>query len=134
MFGGVEAGEITDPDPVRETAAPASPAWASTSDAASGWLDRYSSDWVVPGDGGGRRLAVLEEQGVHAEVTYRAGLGGGRPGQRCTAANKPKVSRPCGRVARTTGGWSTSVRPRRAAAPVAFRSTFTTWIARWMIR
>ena len=38
-------------------------------DAAQGWLARYGTDWVVPGDGDGRRLAVLEEQGIHAEVT-----------------------------------------------------------------
>src|SRR6185295_4887218 len=70
MFGGVEAGEITDPDPVRETAARRLAGMGVDIDAASGWLDHYSSDWVIPGDGGGRRLAVLEEQGVHAEVTY----------------------------------------------------------------
>ena len=30
---------------------------------------RYGVDWVVPGDGDGKRLKVLEEQGIHAEVT-----------------------------------------------------------------
>ena len=38
-------------------------------DAAAGWLAHYGTDWVVPGDGDGRRLAVFEEQGIHAEVT-----------------------------------------------------------------
>ena len=38
-------------------------------EAAEGWLAHYGTDWVVPGDGDGRRLAVLEEQGIHAEVT-----------------------------------------------------------------
>ena len=33
-------------------------------------LDNYSSDWVLAGDADGRRLAVLESQGIHAEVTY----------------------------------------------------------------
>ena len=70
MFGGVEAGEITDPDPVRETAARRLAGMGVDIDATSEWLARYSSDWVIPGDGDGRRLAVLEEQGVHAEVTY----------------------------------------------------------------
>jgi predicted TIM-barrel fold metal-dependent hydrolase len=37
---------------------------------AKSWLARYSADWVIPGDGAGRRLQVLEEQGIHAEVTY----------------------------------------------------------------
>ena len=45
------------------------PAWASTSTRPQGWLAHYGTDWVVPGDGDGRRLAVLEEQGIHAEVT-----------------------------------------------------------------
>jgi predicted TIM-barrel fold metal-dependent hydrolase len=39
-------------------------------EAARDWIDRYDVDWVVPDDGDGRRLAVLESQGVHAEVTY----------------------------------------------------------------
>jgi predicted TIM-barrel fold metal-dependent hydrolase len=38
-------------------------------DAAESWLAHYGVDWVVPGDGGGRRLQVLEDQGIHAEVT-----------------------------------------------------------------
>jgi predicted TIM-barrel fold metal-dependent hydrolase len=38
--------------------------------AAADWLANYGSDWVIPGDGDGRRLAVLEEQAIHAEVTY----------------------------------------------------------------
>jgi predicted TIM-barrel fold metal-dependent hydrolase len=70
MFGGVEAAQITDPDPVRQTAARRLAGMGVDIAAASAWLDRYDSDWVIPGDGDGRRLAVLEEQGVHAEVTY----------------------------------------------------------------
>jgi len=38
-------------------------------DAAEGWLDRYGADWVIPGDGDGARLEVLEAQDIHAEVT-----------------------------------------------------------------
>jgi len=38
--------------------------------AAADWLANYSSEWVFASDADGRRLAVLEEQGIHAEVAF----------------------------------------------------------------
>jgi len=70
MFGGQDPGEIDDPDPVRAVAARRLAGMGVDIKAASGWLERYSADWVFAGDAGGRRLAVLEEQGIHGEVTY----------------------------------------------------------------
>jgi predicted TIM-barrel fold metal-dependent hydrolase len=70
MLGGHDPGEIDDPDPVRATAARRLAGMGVDIDAAAEWLARYSADWVFSGDGDGRRLAVLEEQGIHAEVSY----------------------------------------------------------------
>jgi predicted TIM-barrel fold metal-dependent hydrolase len=70
MLGGHDPGQIDDPDPVRATAARRLAGMGVDIDAASDWLSRYSADWVFAGDADGRRLAVLEEQGIHAEVTY----------------------------------------------------------------
>jgi predicted TIM-barrel fold metal-dependent hydrolase len=70
MFGGQDHGEIDDPDPVRATAARRLAGMGVDIEAAAGWLARYSSDWVFAGDAAGRRLTVLEEQGIHAEVSY----------------------------------------------------------------
>ena len=70
MLGGHDPGEIDDPDPVRAVAARRLAGMGVDIEAATGWLERYSTDWVFAGDGDGRRLAVLEEQGIHAEVTY----------------------------------------------------------------
>jgi predicted TIM-barrel fold metal-dependent hydrolase len=70
MFGGVDPGESDDPDPVRAVAVRRLAGMGVDTAAARDWFARYDADWVIPGDGGGRRLAVLEEQGVHAEVTY----------------------------------------------------------------
>ena len=69
MFGGIDPGAIDDPDPVRAVAARRLAGMGVDVGAAGEWLARYDADWVIPGDGGGRRLAVLEEQGIHAEVT-----------------------------------------------------------------
>ncbi len=69
MFGGFDPGQVDDPDPVRATAARRLAGMGVDTAAAASWLARYDAGWVVPGDGGGRRLAVLEEQGIHAEVT-----------------------------------------------------------------
>jgi predicted TIM-barrel fold metal-dependent hydrolase len=69
MFGGYDPGEIDEQDPVRATAARRLAGMGVDTEAAEGWLSHYGTDWVVPGDGDGRRLAVLEEQGIHAEVT-----------------------------------------------------------------
>ena len=69
MFGGFDPGDVDESDPVRATAARRLAGMGVDIDAAAGWLAHYGVDWVVPGDGGGRRLEVLEEQGIHAEVT-----------------------------------------------------------------
>jgi len=70
MFGGNDPGTIDDADPVRAVAARRLAGMGVDVAAAADWLRHYSVDWVIPGDGDGRRLAVLEEQGIHAEVTY----------------------------------------------------------------
>jgi predicted TIM-barrel fold metal-dependent hydrolase len=70
MFGGSDHGAVDDPDPVRATAMRRLAGMGVDTDAASEWFARYSTDWVIPGDGDGRRLEVLEQQGIHAEVTY----------------------------------------------------------------
>ena len=69
MFGGFDPGEVDESDPVRATAARRLAGMGVDIAAAESWLADYGTDWVVPGDGDGRRLAVLEEQGIHAEVT-----------------------------------------------------------------
>jgi predicted TIM-barrel fold metal-dependent hydrolase len=69
MFGGYDPGEVDESDPVRATAARRLAGMGVDTDAAQEWLARYGTDWVIPGDGDGKRLKVLEEQGVHAEVT-----------------------------------------------------------------
>jgi len=69
MFGGWDPGVIDDPDPVRAVATRRLAGMGVDVDAAASWLARYDAGWVIAGDGDGRRLAVLEEQGIHAEVT-----------------------------------------------------------------
>src|SRR6516164_2641774 len=69
MFGGFDPGEVDEADPVRATAARRLAGMGVDTVAAKEWLAHYGTDWVVAGDGGGRRLAVLEDQGIHAEVT-----------------------------------------------------------------
>ena len=70
MFGGTAAEIPSDSDPVRAIAARRLAGMAVDTAAASEWLDQYSVDWVFPGDAAGKRLALLEDQGIHAEVTY----------------------------------------------------------------
>jgi predicted TIM-barrel fold metal-dependent hydrolase len=71
MFGATQADEdVADDDPVRATATRRLAGMAVDTDAAAPWLGRYGTDWVVAGDGGGRRQQVLEDQGIHAEVVY----------------------------------------------------------------
>lgn len=69
MFGGFDPGVIDDPDPVRAVAKRRLAGMGVDVAAADEWFAAYDAGWVVPGDGEGRRLAVLEEQGIHAEVT-----------------------------------------------------------------
>ena len=68
MFGGVDPGDTDEPDPVRAKAIRRLQGMGVDTDAAADWLERYSVDWVVPGDADGRRVALLEGQGIHAEV------------------------------------------------------------------
>ena len=70
MFGGVDPGEIDEADAVRAVATRRLAGMGVDTDAAAGWLANYSSDWVFPSDADGRRLAYLEEQGIHAEVVF----------------------------------------------------------------
>ncbi len=70
MFGGVDPGVVDDPDAVRAVATRRLAGMGVDTAAAAAWLDRYSSEWVFASDAGGRRLAVLEDQGIHAEVTF----------------------------------------------------------------
>jgi predicted TIM-barrel fold metal-dependent hydrolase len=70
MFGGFDPGEIDENDSVRATAARRLAGMGVDTTEAAGWLAHYGTDWVVPSDGHGRRLAVLEDQGIHAEVVF----------------------------------------------------------------
>jgi predicted TIM-barrel fold metal-dependent hydrolase len=70
MFGGIDPGESDDPDPVRAVAVRRLSGMGVDTDAASEWLAQYGADWVFASDAGGRRLAVLEDQGIHAEVVF----------------------------------------------------------------
>ena len=70
MLGGVDPGEIDEADPVRAVASRRLAGMGVDIDAAAEWLENYSTDWVYASDAGGRRLAVLEEQGIHAEVAF----------------------------------------------------------------
>ena len=69
MFGGFDPGHVDDEDPVRAVAKRRLAGMGVDVDAAADWFSRYDAGWVIPDDGDGRRLAVLEEQGIHAEVT-----------------------------------------------------------------
>jgi predicted TIM-barrel fold metal-dependent hydrolase len=70
MFGGVDPGEIDDPDAVRAVATRRLAGMGVDTEAAAEWLALYGEEWVFPSDAGGRRLAYLEEQGIHAEVVF----------------------------------------------------------------
>src|SRR5450432_3800981 len=70
MFGGVDPGEVDESDPVRAVATRRLAGMGVDTAAAHDLLANYSAEWVFPSDGGGRRLAVLEEQGIHAEVVF----------------------------------------------------------------
>ena len=69
-FGGIDPGEIVEPDAVRAVATRRLAGMGVDTEAAAEWLANYSSEWVFASDAGGRRLAVLEEQGIHAEVAF----------------------------------------------------------------
>ncbi len=70
MFGGVDPGEIDDADAVRAVATRRLAGMGVDTEAAVEWLANYSEEWVFPSDAEGRRLAYLEEQGIHAEVVF----------------------------------------------------------------
>ena len=137
MFGGFDPGEVDETDPVRATAARRLAGMGVDIAAAESWLAHYGTDWVVPGDGDGRRLAVLEEQGIHAEVALPGPIlaGGLSPGHvsrrhdgqgpRSGVARAARLPALAGRLLR--GG-------ARVDGPASCRSTSTTWTApsrRW---
>ena len=70
MFGGVDPGGIDDADAVRAVATRRLAGMGVDTAAAADWLANYSSEWVFASDADGRRLAVLEDQGIHAEVVF----------------------------------------------------------------
>ncbi len=70
MFGGTDPGVIDDEDPVRAVASRRLAGMGVDTTAAQDWLANYSAEWVFASDADGRRLAVLEEQGIHAEVVF----------------------------------------------------------------
>ena len=70
MFGGIDPGEIDEPDAVRAVAARRLSGMGVDIGAAREWLANYSSEWVFPSDADGKRLAYLESQGIHAEVAF----------------------------------------------------------------
>ena len=70
MFGGVDPGRSDDPDAVRAVAARRLAGMGVDTEAARDWLARYSTEWVFASDADGKRLAALEDQGIHAEVTF----------------------------------------------------------------
>ena len=100
MFGGVDPGEIDDPDAVRAVATRRLAGMGVDTDGARTWLARYGTDWVFPSDAGGRRLAYLEEQGIHAEVAFPGPVlaGGLSPamylGGQTSKGLEPVVARP----------------------------------------
>ncbi len=134
MFGGVDPGAVDDPDAVRAVATRRLAGMGVDTEAAAGWLSHYSSDWVFASDADGRRLAVLEDQGIHAEVTFPGPVlaGGlspamylGRPhhqGARGGVARPARLQPVAGRVLCRRTGTS-----GRRASP----STCTTWTAPW---
>jgi predicted TIM-barrel fold metal-dependent hydrolase len=69
-FGGSDPGEIDCDDPVRATAIRRLSGMRVDTTQAKDWLKNYGEDWVIPGDGDGKRLAVLEDQGIHGEVVF----------------------------------------------------------------
>lgn len=89
MFGGSDPGQVDESDPVRAVASRRLAGMCVDTTAAADWLGRYSVDWVHPGDANGRRLAVLEAQGIHAEVTYPGPvLAGGSSAAMFAGANR----------------------------------------------
>ena len=133
MFGGVDPGEVDESDPVRATAARRLAGMGVDIAAAEGWLAQYGTDWVVPGDGDGRRLAVLEQQGIHAEVALPGPIlaGGLSPAMYLGATTDKNLEV----VWPALHGYMRWLADFCAAAPgrraVSCPSTSTTWIAPW---
>jgi hypothetical protein len=78
MFGGFDPGEIDESDPVRATAARRLAGMGVDTDAAEGWLATTAPTGWCRAMVTGAVCKVLEEQGIHAEVTcpdrsWRAG-------------------------------------------------------------
>ena len=127
MFGGVDPGPVDEADPVRAVAARRLAGMGVDATAAAAWLARYGTDWVHAADAGGRRLSVLEEQGIHAEVTFPGPvlcggispamyLGGAhRQGSRRGVARAPRLQPVVGRVLRGGPGPAGGRPPARPA-------------------
>ncbi len=68
--GGSIPARSTTPTPCGRWPPGGWPGWAWTPRPPRTWLARYGEEWVFPSDAGGRRLAYLETQGIHAEVVF----------------------------------------------------------------
>jgi predicted TIM-barrel fold metal-dependent hydrolase len=69
-FGGTDPGDVDESDPIRAVATRRLAGMGVDTGAAGEWLANYSEEWVFASDADGRRLAVLEDQGIHAEVAF----------------------------------------------------------------
>ena len=132
MFGGVDQGEIDDADPVRRPRRDGWPAWASTStrraDGSSSTAPTGSSPTTATAAG----LEVLEQQGIHAEVTYPGPVLAGGRAVRDVRRRQPQ-GRPRARVAVAARLQPVAGRLLRGRARTTrrlpSRSTSTTWTA-----
>ena len=133
MFGGFDPGEVDESDQVRATAARRLAGMGVDIEAAEGWLAHYGTDWVVPGDGDGRRLHVLEEQGIHAEVTLPGPvLAGGLSPAMYLGGHTDKGLEVVWPALHGYMRWLAEFcAARRAGEPVACPSTSTTWTGPW---
>lgn len=68
--GAHDPGVIDDDDEVRRMFKWRLAAFGVDTDATKEWIEPFNVDTIIPGDGDGRRAAVLESQGVGGEVVY----------------------------------------------------------------
>ena len=103
-------------------------------EAAAAWLARYGTDWVVPGDGDGKRLKVLEEQGIHAEVTLPGPvLAGGLSPAMYLGGHASKNLEPVWPAIRAYNRWLVEFcAAARDGARASSRSISTIWTGRWL--
>ncbi len=69
-WGGRPIEEKPDGDVVRAAVRRKAGGLGVDVDVAASWVERYTSETVIAGDGDGRRLELLEHEWIHAEVTY----------------------------------------------------------------